>query len=187
MEGFNYVESQILLWIQEHLRMPFLNGMMTTASMLNNAGMLAIMTVVVLLLIKKYRNVGITAFCSLGVEYIIVNLLIKNIVARPRPFVVNEALTLLGTRPGDYSFPSGHTGSVFAVSMVMLLCMPKKYGVTATVIATVIAFSRLYNGAHYPTDVLGAFVIACAIGFLASKLVFPRISVWLGTRRKGKI
>ena len=54
--------------------------------------------------------------------------------------------------------------------------MPKKYGVTATVLATLIAFSRLYNGVHYPTDILGGFLIALITSILATKLVFPRIT-----------
>lgn len=186
MDGLNMLESQILVWIQDYLRVPFLNGVMLTASALNNSGMLAILTVFVLLLFKKYRNVGVAAFCSLFVEYSIVNLLIKNMVARTRPYVVNETLLLLCKRPTDFSFPSGHTGAAFAVAIVMFLCMPKKFGVPAIIVAAVISFSRLYNGAHYPTDVLGGFVIACITGFLASKFIYPKVTVWLERHRDSK-
>lgn len=168
MEQLNLAEIPILLWIQDNLRNDVLDKIMPYVSKINNAGILAIITVVILVLWKKYRAVGLTAFGSLGVEYIIVNLLIKPNVQRTRPFVMEETLQLLGSTPLDYSFPSGHTGSAFAVATVMLLCLPAKYGVTAVIISALIAFSRLYNGAHYPTDVLGGMLIGIITGVIAS-------------------
>lgn len=182
MESLNWLESNMLVWIQENLRISALDTIMPYVSKLNNAGVLAIATVGGLLLIKKYRNVGITAFCSLFTEFVLVNILLKQIVCRTRPFYVNEALRYLGTLPKDFSFPSGHTGSSFAVATVMLMCMPKKYGVTAIIVASLIAFSRLYNGVHYPTDVLSALVIGVLTGICAVKIVFPRVSAWLQKR-----
>ena len=87
-----------------------------------------------------------------------------------RPFYVLEDLHLLGSLPTDFSFPSGHTGSAFAVATVMLMCMPARYGVTAIVASALIAFSRLYNAAHYPTDVLCGMLIGIITGVIASLL-----------------
>lgn len=182
MENWNLMESNVLLWIQNNLRNPALDVVMPYVSWLNNAGMLAIITVCVLLLMKKYRNVGIAAMSSLFAEFLLVNVLIKPLVCRTRPFYVNEALQYLGTLPTDYSFPSGHTGAAFAVATVMLLCMPKKCGIPAIFLATLIAFSRLYNGVHYPTDVLGALLIGVLTSVCAAKLVFPKASAWLQKR-----
>ena len=176
MDSWNLFESGALVWIQHHLRIEVLDAVMPWISKLNNAGMIAILTVVVLLLWKRYRNVGVTAFCSLLVEFIVLNLVFKPIVHRTRPYIVNEAIDVLCEIPTDYSFPSGHTGAAFAVALVLLFTMPKKYGVTATVFATVIAFSRLYNGVHYPTDILGGLIIALITSLLATKIVYPRIT-----------
>ena len=70
MESLNWLESNILVWIQENLRITALDVIMPYISKINNAGALAIATVVVLLLIKKYRNVGITAFNSAIITYL---------------------------------------------------------------------------------------------------------------------
>ena len=70
----------------------------------------------------------------------------------------------------DFSFPSGHTTASFAVALVMLRMLPKKFGIPAVVLAALVAFSRLYLGVHYPTDVLTGFVIA---------LVGSTLSVWI--------
>ena len=58
----------------------------------------------------------------------------------------------------------------FAVALVMLRMLPKKFGIPAVVLAALVAFSRLYLGVHYPTDVLTGFVIA---------LVGSMLSVWI--------
>ena len=174
MNTLNILEADLLLWVQNNFRTGVLNPLMHYASEINNSGMLAIGMVVVLLVWKTYRMVGITAFTSLLSEFLLVNVLIKQIVARPRPYVVNEALAVLGTVPTDYSFPSGHTASAFAVASVMLLCMPRRYGIPAVVIAAIVALSRLYNVAHYPTDVLAGMLIGSAVGVLAVKLVYAR-------------
>ena len=174
MNTLNVFEADLLFWIQSNLRTDGLNRIMPYVSKINNAGLLAITMVVVLLVWKTYRAVGITAFTSLLSEFLLVNVLIKQIVARPRPYVVNEALAVLGTVPTDYSFPSGHTASVFAVASVMLLCMPRRYGIPAVVTAAIVALSRLYNVAHYPTDVLAGMLIGSVVGVLAVKLVYVR-------------
>lgn len=177
MEGLNLFESDILLWIQENLRTDALDVLMPYVSAINNAGLVAILTVILLVMLRRYRRVGITAFFSLGAEFIIVNLLVKGLTARIRPYMVNNALILLGHTPMDYSFPSGHTGSAFAVATVMFLCrkdgaMPRKYGILAMAVAALIAVSRLYNAAHYPTDVLAGMLTGMLTGALAYRFIY---------------
>lgn len=182
MESWNLFESGILLWIQDNLRTQWGNDVMVFLSWLNNSGRLAILSIVILLLWCKYRHVGVAALLSLLMEALFVNVLLKNIMQRPRPYAVNEALVLLGDMPKDFSFPSGHTGAAFAVATVMFLAMPRRYGVLALVVATLIAVSRLYNGAHYPSDVIVAMMIAVITGIVAWKLVASKMSTRVENR-----
>ncbi len=167
MEVLNQLEAGWLLWIQENLRTEVLDAVMPMISKVNNSGMLAILTVIVLVLWKRTRETGWIAFVSLLIEFILVNVCLKPLVMRTRPFVVNEALELLGDYPTDYSFPSGHTGCAFAVAFVCLMCLPRKYGIGAMVVAALIAFSRLYNAAHYPTDVVAAIFVSLLTALFA--------------------
>ena len=123
---------------------------------------------------SKDKKTGYAAVLSLIFGVIVTNLLLKNIVARPRPFAEIEALIPLIAKPTDFSFPSGHTTASFAVALVMLRMLPKKIGIPAVVLAALVAFSRLYLGVHYPTDVLAGFVVA---------LVGSSLAVW-GVRTK---
>ena len=88
-----------------------------------------------------------------------------------------EGLVPLIRKPTDYSFPSGHTCASFACTLVLYRILPKKYGVPAVLLAALIAFSRLYVGVHYPTDVLGGL----AVGIFSSCLV-----LWIGKKRTKK-
>lgn len=92
----------------------------------------------------------------------IITQLIKIFIMRPRPYTELSNLILLdlGT---DYSFPSGHT----ATSSAMAYVLSKEYNKWIFIlIPLVVAFSRLYIGVHYPSDVLGGFLLGFFIAYL---------------------
>ena len=163
-------EVNFLFYLQEHVRTEWLTYIMKFFSFLGDAGILAIITCFVLLIIKKTRVTGITASLSLVINTIIVNIIIKPLAARPRPYDTFENLTILVRPLRDYSFPSGHSSASFAVAAVMLMLMPKKYGIPAVIVASLIAFSRLYVGVHYPTDVLTGILIGFITALIAKQI-----------------
>lgn len=174
LQSVQNLDGEILLQIQQHLRTDMLTPFMKIVTFLGNGGWFWILCAVVLLAVPKTRKTGYAAVLSLIFGVIVTNLLLKNIVARPRPFAEIEALIPLIAKPTDFSFPSGHTTASFAVALVMLRMLPKKIGIPAVVLAALVAFSRLYLGVHYPTDVLTGFVVA---------LVGSSLAVW-GVRTK---
>lgn len=167
-------EERFLLFLQESVRNPILDRLMQFITSLGDAGFLAILVCIVLLCIKKYRRAGAAASLSLILDFILVNLVLKNLVARTRPYDVLEELLLITRRPSDLSFPSGHAGACFAVASVLFLCLPRRFGIPAVVTAALISFSRLYVGAHYPTDVLGGMAIGCITGWIACRLLWKK-------------
>ena len=168
MMTLQQLDMNILLWIQEHLRIDALTPFWKVITFLGNAGWFWIVLAVALLVPKKTRRTGITALLSLAVGFLITNVLLKNIVARPRPFDAYTEIIPLITRPTDFSFPSGHTCASFACALIFFRMLPKKYGALAVILAGMVAFSRLYLGVHYPGDVLGGFLVAV----FASTLVY---------------
>lgn len=160
----NQFEAAIILWIQENLR-GVMDGFWLFVTRLGDDGMLWIILGIVLLLWKKTRPIGVTILISLVFDYVIINRTLKGLVARPRPFVVNEAIRPLITNVSPYkSFPSGHSGGAFAAMFALYRWVPKKIGVPALILAALVALSRLYVGVHYPTDI----ITGCIVGFMCS-------------------
>ncbi|PTQ80654.1 undecaprenyl-diphosphatase [Trichococcus patagoniensis] len=140
---------------------PLLDQLMLFLTTLGNGGMVWIALALVLLVIPKYRIYGLTMLVSLLISIIFGNVLLKNIVARPRPNWIDPSVKLLIPNPTDYSFPSGHTFTSFAAAGSLFL-YNKKSGTAALVLASLIGFSRMYLYVHYPSDVLAGALFGLA-------------------------
>ena len=109
------------------------------------------------------RN-GLYMTVSVATTYLL-NLAIKRLVKRPRPFLTDSRLAPV-YRPREYSFPSGHTSSAFSVVTSLSRCYPKWYVVAPSFLwAAGVGYSRMYLGVHYPTDVTGGAVLGAGTAF----------------------
>ena len=163
------MEGQILLWIQEFLRNPVLDNIVVAITHLGDTAVIWIVLTVVLLAFKKTRGIGMATALALLFSLLITNILLKNLVARIRPYEIVEGLTILISKQVDYSFPSGHTSSSVAAALAIWRNAPRKYGIAAIVLAMLISLSRLYVGVHYPTDVLGGVAAGILLMWLADR------------------
>lgn len=157
------LDGNILLWIQENIRNDFLTPIMTFITHLGDSGWFWIVLALVLVIIKKTRPVGFLTMISLFGSLIVNNVILKNLVARTRPYDAVEGLHRIIGAQMDLSFPSGHTASSFAAAVVILIMCPKKAGIPALILAFLIMLSRLYVGVHYPTDVLAGMITGTLI------------------------
>lgn len=164
------IELKILDWFQT-LHTPVLDKFMTSVTKLGNAGIFWIILTVLFLLIPKMRKTGVVMAAALIIDLLLCNVLLKNLVARTRPYDVNAGIQLLVAKLRDYSFPSGHTAASFASATALYFAGEKKLWKPALVLACLIAVSRLYLYVHYPTDVLGGVVIGIIAGYLGYRLV----------------
>ena len=88
------------------------------------------------------RRTGVLMTCSLLGSLIVNNLILKNLVARTRPYEAVDGLQRIIEAQRDLSFPSGHTGSSFAAAVVIFLTCPGKIGVPALILAFLIMFFK---------------------------------------------
>lgn len=174
------MEGDILLWIQEYLRSDILTPVMQFFTHLGDTAFIWIGMAAVFFLFKKTRITGMEILAALLISLIINNMILKNLVARVRPYETVEGLRLLIEKQPDWSFPSGHSSSSFAAAAVIWL-NHRKTGRAAVVLAGLIAFSRLYVGVHYLTDVLFGAADGILIGWAA-----VRGTEWLRERHGRK-
>ena len=163
-------EFAILDWIQANLRNPIMDLLMPAITTLGNSGLIWIILAGILIIMPKYRKVGVAVMAGLMLEVICCNLVLKPLVARIRPCDVNTAVQLLIARPDDFSFPSGHTGASFAAVSAFYASRSRLW-IPLLILAVLIAFSRLYLYVHYPSDILAGVVIGIMAGWIGSKLV----------------
>lgn len=164
------MELRFLDFLQT-LHTPLLDKILAFITSLGNAGIIWIVLAVVLLILPKTRKTGIIVAAALLMDLILCNLILKNLVARVRPYDVNTAIAILIKKPLDFSFPSGHTAASFAAMTALFLAKMKKAWIAALVLAVLIAFSRLYFYVHYPTDVLGGAVVGILSGIIGYTIV----------------
>lgn len=184
---FNF-DAAILLWLQNSFRNPILNPIMIFITHLGDKGLFWIALTLLMLGFRKTRKVGVASMISMVIGLIVVNIVLKNWVARVRPYELIEGLNLMIEKQHDFSFPSGHATNSLACAWVMFRMMDKKFGIPALVMALLISFSRLYVAVHYPTDVFAGIVVGIVAAELAMIIVdalkkrFPAFRDFIRTR-----
>ena len=157
------IDGAILLFIQNNLRSPMLTQI---CKYLSDYGVIIMGVYVVLMLLWEKRRVfPIASACVVsGLLGDFIKDYLKHYVRRPRPFLEIPSLEPLIKPPKGFSFPSGHTTLAFAVAFILYRILPKRYSIPALCMAVLVAFSRLYMGVHYPTDILGGI----CVGYIAA-------------------
>ncbi len=161
------MEAAILLALQS-VRVPGITELMALFSALGNMGFIWIIIGLICLFFAEKRPMGICIFLTIAVVYIVAELILDPVVARVRPCDASIGVNaVIGVSHSGYSFPSGHTTISFAVATVICMMSDShKSKIAAVFLAIVIAFSRLYLGVHYPTDVLAGMVIGIVIAVI---------------------
>lgn len=164
MEQLTQHELAFLLFLQK-LRHPLLEEVMKFITHSGDYGAVWIVITLALLAKKKTRRAGLCLACALLTMQLTGNAVLKNLVARQRPFThIPGMVSRIGEVDG-LSFPSGHTFSSFTAATVISLFF-KRFKIPAYAYASAIALSRLYFFVHFPTDVLGGACMGILNGHL---------------------
>lgn len=119
---------------------------------------------------KKVKKQLVALLVAEILYIFLVEIFLKNIIVRPRPqFTITDAV-LPYDFSHSFSFPSGHAVISFAAAFI-LGREHKRLKWFYYLLAFLIAFSRIYLGKHYPTDVLVGAVIGLFIGFISIRIV----------------
>ena len=166
-QGIVDADIAILQFFVDNVHSPVMDVIMKFLTLFGEGGIFWIAVSVVCMAFPKTRRMGFTMAIAMLLGVTIGNGIIKNVVARHRPYELEQfsAFPII-SRLSDWSFPSGHTLASFEAS-VSIFCYRKKWGAAALALAVCVAVSRIYLIVHYPSDVLGGAVIGTLFALLA--------------------
>ena len=149
-----------------------LTPLMKVITFLGEKGIIFFLLALIFMCFSSERDTGVCVFGAVCCGALITNIILKDSIARPRPFETVEQFrewwVYVGSPFEDgYSFPSGHVTACAAGMTALSLMKGKKLVVPSVVIVLLMAISRNYLMAHYPSDVLVAAIIGVASGFIA--------------------
>ena len=152
------------------LHVSFLDTAMRALSMAGNGGLIWIAAGVCAMAFfgPQARRAGALMLLTLLFSYLVNDGLLKDFFHRSRPYEVLGGVRLLVAPLHSPSFPSGHAACAFACAHVMA----RKFSGLARpfyALAALMSFSRVYVGAHYPSDVLAGALLGAVCAVLALK------------------
>jgi undecaprenyl-diphosphatase len=176
------LDKSIFLWVVEH-RVGWLDPVFVGLSVVGYAGLVWIVLAPLVASLGR-RNplfgLALTAACVWSSDLIALG--IKAATARPRPFeTIPQADPLIGATVGQ-SLPSGHAATSFAGAVVLTYLL-RRSAPFVFLLAVGIAFSRVYVGVHYPSDVIAGAALGAAVGLAAVALVRARLRTSRGRLR----
>jgi undecaprenyl-diphosphatase len=162
------MDAAILNFIQNNFHNPVTDFIFPIITALGNGSGIWLAIAVCIISTKKYRRWGVVLLLAIILTFITGELLLKPLIARPRPFTLHP-YTLLIKPPFGFSCPSGHAGSSFS-SATVLWHVKRKWGVAALILSVLIAFSRMFLFVHFPSDVLAGALLGFGIATLTCRI-----------------
>jgi membrane-associated phospholipid phosphatase len=128
---------------------------------------------VVALLFRRFRLALAIALAGVGVY--LLALVVKQLVERGRPDALLagvQAREVFGE--GSLGYPSGHAAVAAALTVVLAAHLSVRWAIAALTLGALVAFGRIYVGAHLPLDVVGGAALGAVVGSLVNMIVSPR-------------
>ena len=134
---------------------------MLFSSAIGSAGFIWWVTALISGVFPDKRAAAWRMLLAVAFTYAISDLILKPMFDRPRPYQVNESITVIDARPDTSAFPSGH--AAMAVAGAIAGAQLIRYSAWFWwPLAAIMAVSRIYMGVHWPTDVVAGALVGLA-------------------------
>ena len=165
------LDTALMLKVNPGMLNPVLDPIFITITHLGST--LAIVLFGIILYVSGYKREGILILASIVIGTMVVAPL-KILFHRPRPYLTLQEVIPLKEEAGvSFSFPSGHSEKAFALATILsdsIVGNSRIRKLALYMYATMVAFSRIYIGVHYPLDVVAGSVLGWIIGKATLKI-----------------
>lgn len=157
-----------------------LTPLMRLITLVGEKGLVFFLLALIFMLCASRRDLGVCIFGAVCCGALITNIILKDAIARPRPFEGLDEYyqwwVFVGSPAEDgFSFPSGHVTACAAGMTAIWTMKGKKWILPSAIIVFFMALSRNYLMAHYPSDVFAAAIVGFFSGIVAwfiTQLIF---------------
>jgi undecaprenyl-diphosphatase len=172
LEFLKNIDTQLFIFLNG-IHSPFWDNMMWWIS--GSKSWIPMYLIIIGYIIYKYRWKAILTLISIALLVTLADQIsvhaFKDVFQRLRPChnpALQDIVHLVRNKcGGNYGFVSSHAANTFAVSIFLSQLFKNKYFSTYIIIwASIVSYSRIYLGVHFPFDVLGGAVLGSLIGYL---------------------
>ncbi|MEJ2745379.1 MAG: phosphatase PAP2 family protein [bacterium] len=170
------MDVNLLYWINSH-HCAFLDCLLWGISAVTDLYLLWFLLGVFVGLVDRTRGkrVAVCIFLALALTYVSVELVIKPLIARPRPFAALPGIRELDVSftgkmvDSPFSFPSGHCASSMAGAWI-LGAFYRRFRFPLCALVILVAYSRIYLGVHYPSDCIAGLAVGLGCALFSKRL-----------------
>lgn len=162
-------DQRVFWMVHNRIKCTFFDWIFPWVSKMGSTEATVLCSMVIFLLdyeigVKLMYNQGLQTAIGLWITHIMIQQ-IKHFTGRPRPSDALDRVHEFPLNLRDYSFPSEHTAAIVTIVISLWPLIPE-LGFFLGGIVVLVGISRIYLGAHYPTDVLAGAFIGCITGFM---------------------
>jgi undecaprenyl-diphosphatase len=175
LKPLDALDANLFLFVNHLPHTRFLNTLFYSLTVVFNGGAFWFATLA-LSALRDRRRIGEYVreiALPLTITTALVEFPIKSYFRRRRPFITIIQAIVIGKKPGTWSFPSGHSAAAFAGAWLLNSTFHKRWGLRY-ILASMVAFSRIYLGDHYPGDVASGSLLGLLFAMFFRKIFSPK-------------
>lgn len=171
LKPLDALDANLFLAVNHLPHTPLLNRFFYGLTVIFNGGAAwyAILAIAALRNRRRVAEIVRHLAIPLTITTALVEFPIKAYFRRRRPFITIIQAIVIGKKPGTWSFPSGHSASAFGGAWLLNRYFPRFWGIRY-VVASLVAFSRIYLGDHYPGDVASGSLLGMLFAMFFNRL-----------------
>ena len=152
-------------------------------TLLGEKGLLFLLLALVFMLFPRWRRTGVCIFGAVCCGALITNIILKDLIARPRPYdfdaTMREWWVFAGSHfESDYCFPSGHMNAACAFTSGFVFTRGKKWLPWGLLYVVLMGISRNFLIVHYPSDIVGGFIFGTCAGLISWLIIKAVYKKW---------